>query len=847
MASSTSTAPLLYAPWTSDVELAFYSALASLKINHDKLDSSARKCLGLYQINHKDPPERSARMEIHGTALTTDQYVRLPLHSNRAKYISIGSRPSAGYYRAEGLIRNFNTAEEFKSTDKAAFIEQAGRTIWDAINDGTIYSCPSLLASFAAICFADLKKYKFNYHFAFPAIHSDPVWRLVAPERDVSKGIKKLKPKETTALVDKVQTWRYSVDSRQHGFFLAKRIRQEFMSDHNIHEDDDTEDGNMHEERARPRTPSVSELGFMWVVSSLASYESGFFDGIEESDCLVGFADSSTYAENPGWMLRNLLLLVRQKWKLDNVQILCYRDTHARREYPTSLVMNLQSAEPVFGGREGKKESKNLPTMSGSSALRPSDVDASGELVPQQPTASEPQPERKKSGSRSPPKIPPLPKVTGWERNEHGKLISRTVDLAAYLDPRRLADQAVDLNLKLIKWRISPSIDLETIKHTKCLLLGAGTLGTYVARGLMGWGVRKITFVDNGKVSYSNPVRQPLYDFKDCMDGGVKKAERAAEALEEIYPGIDAQGYTLSVPQAGRQITDEKHAEADFNKLQTLINSHDAIFLLMDTRESRWLPTLMAKSAGKIAINAALGFDTYVVMRHGLRAPPAPKPTSTTSAEGTVMTHPPDEPDPLAAAARDPVEAPAPTQRTNGDSDLGCYFCNDVVAPADSLRSATLDQQCTVTRPGIAPLASALAVELLVSLTQHTQKGYAPAPSPPASTAIAPAPPTNPSEPGSHPLGTVPHQLRGYLSTWQTLQVRGSSYEYCAACSGGVIRAFERDGWAFVKRAVSEKGFVEDVSGLAEVQRRAEEALRGMELEDESGGEWGDEGDGEVV
>ena len=49
----------------------------------------------------------------------------------------------------------------------------------------------------------------------------------------------------------------------------------------------------------------------------------------------------------------------------------------------------------------------------------------------------------------------------------------------------RLADQAVDLNLKLMKWRIAPGLDLERIKNTKCLLLGAGTLGSYVARNLM--------------------------------------------------------------------------------------------------------------------------------------------------------------------------------------------------------------------------------------------------------------------------------------------------------------------------------------------------------------------------
>jgi hypothetical protein len=153
--------------------------------------------------------------------------------------------------------------------------------------------------------------------------------------------------------------------------------------------------------------------------------------------------------------------------------------------------------------------------------------------------------------------------------------------------------------------------------------------------------VKKITFVDNGTVSFSNPVRQPLFNFEDCLNGGVLKAHRASEALTQIYPGVETTGHALSVPMAGHPIVDEDVTRSDFDRLKTLINEHDAIFLLMDTRESRWLPTVMGKAAGKIVMNAALGFDSFVVMRHGT------------------------------------------TEDEDLPAELGCYFCNDVVAPAN--------------------------------------------------------------------------------------------------------------------------------------------------------------------
>ncbi|KAF3401568.1 Ubiquitin-like modifier-activating enzyme atg7 [Penicillium rolfsii] len=679
-----------YAPYASDIELPFYTALASHKINHDKLNDSARSVLGLYEIRSTDADNASCRIQIHGNAL-------------------VNTEAPASFYRAEGIIKNVNTIEHYRNMDKQQMILQAGKTIWDAINDGTIYSCPSLLSSFIILSFADLKKYKFYYWFAFPAIHSDPSWAPVASADSHAAGAppgEYLAPQDSAALVDAVQTWSYGVDSRQRGFFLARKQR--------------TSSGN-------PSSP--------WRIAELSEYERGFFTNAASEDQYVCFADPSNYENAPGWMLRNLLVLVKQRWGLDRVQILRYRDVQSKRDQGRSMVICLES-KPV--GEDALSAAKAQQTS------------------------------------------PQMPKITGWERNPAGKLAGRIVNLTEYMDPTRLADQSVDLNLKLMKWRISPSLNLEKIKHTKCLLLGAGTLGSYVARNLLGWGVKKITFVDSGTVSFSNPVRQPLFKFADCLNGGAPKAHRASEALKEIYPGVETSGHLLSVPMAGHPIINEDATRTEFEALQKLIDEHDAIFLLMDTRESRWLPTVMGKAAGKIVMNAALGFDSFVVMRHGI------------------------------------------SETGDAAANLGCYFCNDVVAPANSIKDQTLDQQCTVTRPGVAAIASALLVELLVSILQHPQG------------AAAPAPMTRSDDRGDHPLGLVPHQIRGFLATFENLTVTGQSYSYCSACSDRITGAYREQGWGFVRRALNEQGYVEELSGLKEVQEKAEAALADVEWDEAS-------------
>jgi len=91
--------------------------------------------------------------------------------------------------------------------------------------------------------------------------------------------------------------------------------------------------------------------------------------------------------------------------------------------------------------------------------------------------------------------------VTGWEDSK-----AKIVKLNS-----SLIENTTNLNFNLMKWRFWPEFDLGLIKKTRCLLLGSGTLGCSIARILLGWGFHNITFVDNGKISYSNPTRQSLY------------------------------------------------------------------------------------------------------------------------------------------------------------------------------------------------------------------------------------------------------------------------------------------------------------------------------------------------
>ncbi|GMN50693.1 hypothetical protein TIFTF001_019836 [Ficus carica] len=458
---------------------------------------------------------------------------------------------------------------------------------------------------------------------------------------------------------------------------------------------------------------------------------------------LFGFYDPCHLPNNPGWPLRNFLALISSRWDLTSVQFLCYRENRGFADMGSSLV-----GEAVIAVPQGWKDHHCVPN------------------------------------------------AVGWELNR-GKKVPRCISLAKSMDPTRLAISAADLNLKLMRWRALPSLNLDVLSNLKCLLLGAGTLGCQVARMLMAWGVRKITLLDNGKVAMSNPLRQSLYTLDDCLNGGELKATAAVRSLKRIFPAVEAEGIVMAIPMPGHPVPSQEEPGVldDCRRLHDLVDSHDVVFLLTDTRESRWLPSLLCANLNKITLTAALGFDSFLVMRHGA---------------GPFSSNQDLKDEAANALSADLGHLDLGVGRDERQR-LGCYFCNDVVAPVDSTANRTLDQQCTVTRPGLAPIASALAVELLVGILHHPHGIY------------AEGEVTSSSNSGSSemPLGILPHQIRGSLSQFSQMTLVGHSSNSCTACCRTVVSEYRKRGMEFILQAINHPTYLEDLTGLTELMKSA--------------------------
>lgn len=59
----------------------------------------------------------------------------------------------------------------------------------------------------------------------------------------------------------------------------------------------------------------------------------------------------------------------------------------------------------------------------------------------------------------------------------------------------------------------------------------------------------------------------------------------------------------MRIPMPGHYVADAEEVEKDVQQLLDAIDEHDVVFLLTDTRESRWLPTMLAAYRGKVKVD----------------------------------------------------------------------------------------------------------------------------------------------------------------------------------------------------------------------------------------------------
>jgi len=339
-------------------------------------------------------------------------------------------------------------------------------------------------------------------------------------------------------------------------------------------------------------------------------------------------------------------------------------------------------------------------------------------------------------------------------------------ELKSTFSKEELMVQAADLNAKLMRWRLVPDLNLDKFSK-KVLILGAGTLGCNLARGIMGWGIRHMTFIDCGSVNPSNPLRQSLYSIDDI---GKPKAQAAAESLKKIFPAVVVDYRSFKIPMPGHG---SGGAQENVKLLLEAIEGHDIVFLATDSRESRWLPTLLCSYLKKLTITVALGFDSFLIMRHGYLS----------------------------------SEVPSVSETCVHGSDLGCYFCSDVTGPGNSTANRTLDQQCTISRAGLSSISCGLAVELMASVLQHPEGHGVPA------KLIG-------TDDESTVLGAAPHQIRGFISSYKFMTATVKKSPVCSACGVEVMKRVPKME-EFINDVLDDPRVLENICGLTKLQEDA--------------------------
>ena len=87
-------------------------------------------------------------------------------------------------------------------------------------------------------------------------------------------------------------------------------------------------------------------------------------------------------------------------------------------------------------------------------------------------------------------------------------------------------------------------------------------------------------------------------------------------------------------------------------------------------------------------------------------------------------------------------------------------------------------------------------------------------------------------------LGGLPHQLRGFLGSFEVVRVEGRAFDRCTGCGEKVVEGYVKGGVEWVMRALRGGGeWLEEQSGLKEMKAEMEKKMQE--------GDWTADGDEE--
>lgn len=117
------------------------------------------------------------------------------------------------------------------------------------------------------------------------------------------------------------------------------------------------------------------------------------------------------------------------------------------------------------------------------------------------------------------------------------------------------------------------------------------------------------------------------------------------------------------------------------------------------------------------------------------------------------------------------------------------------------MKDRTLDQMCTVTKPGLSFISAAYAAELYISLLHHPEGHHARANE-------------DHTKLETTDLGKLPHHLRGNLGDFETSIFYGRAFEQCVACSSFILDKYMLERDEFMLQVINDPSFIHQVTGL---------------------------------